>query len=89
MWRLVCEAKIVGGCEQGFAMCKESVPGSSTLWGCTSLPQHRELTMVNCGDGHLRLYKYHYPDNRWGCSLHIALVLSYNRSCLPREQRSP
>jgi hypothetical protein len=51
-------------CMQGFAMCQQIVPGSSTLWGCTSLPQHRELSMVNCGDGHLRLYKYHYPERR-------------------------
>jgi len=57
---------------QGFAMCQESVPGSSTLWGCTSLPQHREVAMVNCGDGNLRLYKYHYPDRRYAPFLDIS-----------------
>lgn len=49
---------------QGFAGFREVVPGDSALWGCAHLPQHREMSAVHGGDGHLRLYKYHYPDRR-------------------------
>uniref|UniRef100_A0A0G4I8Z7 WD repeat-containing protein 92 n=1 Tax=Chromera velia CCMP2878 TaxID=1169474 RepID=A0A0G4I8Z7_9ALVE len=49
--------------EEGFAGRVESV-NKSTVWGCTFLPQNRELLACSGGNGHLAVYKYSYPKQR-------------------------
>lgn len=48
----------------GYAGVEEKFPTGATLWGCTHLPQNRDLWMVGGGDGTVSLYKYAYPDQR-------------------------
>ena len=36
----------------------------STIWGLRHLPQNRDLFTTMGGNGHLNIYKYHYPTNR-------------------------
>jgi len=36
----------------------------STIWGVKHLPQNRDLFATQGGNGHINIYKYHYPSNR-------------------------
>lgn len=49
--------------EQGFTGLSE-LAHKSTIWGVRHLPQNRDLFTTMGGNGHLNLYKYHYPQNR-------------------------
>ena len=41
----------------GFAKVTMRLEQGTTAWGCTPLPQNRDLMMVSGGDGKLGLYK--------------------------------
>ena len=49
---------------KGFASVTEALAKGATIWGAKHLPQNRELSMVQGGDGALHLYRYRYPDQR-------------------------
>jgi hypothetical protein len=49
--------------EQGYSgLCELSQ--KCTIWGVKHLPQNRDLFAILGGNGHLCLYKYHYPSSR-------------------------
>lgn len=49
--------------ESGYAGLDE-LAHKSTIWGARHLPQNRDLFATLGGNGHLNIYKYHYPSNR-------------------------
>lgn len=46
--------------QQGYTGLAE-LAHKSTIWGVRHLPQNRDLFTTLGGNGHLNLYKYHYP----------------------------
>ena len=49
--------------ERGYTGLSE-LAHKSTIWGVRHFPQNRDLFSTLGGNGHLNLYKYHYPQNR-------------------------
>ena len=49
--------------ERGYTGLSE-LAHKSTVWGVRHLPQNRDVFATLGGNGHLNLYKYHYPQNR-------------------------
>jgi len=49
----------------GFAFLSERAH-KSTIWGCSHLPQNRDIFLTTGGNGGLNIYKYHYPPKRMG-----------------------
>lgn len=49
--------------EQGYTGLSE-LAHKSTIWGIRHFPQNRDLFTTLGGNGHLNLYKYHYPASR-------------------------
>ena len=49
--------------ERGYTGLSE-LANKSTIWGVRHFPQNRDLFSTLGGNGHLNLYKYHYPQNR-------------------------
>lgn len=49
--------------EKGYAGLDE-LAHKSTIWGVRHLPQNRDLFSTLGGNGHINIYKYHYPGNR-------------------------
>jgi WD40 repeat protein len=49
--------------KSGFAGLETNI-GKSTLWGCHSLPEDREIMAVTSGSGEINLFRYSYPPQR-------------------------